>query len=743
MAASETAETLAADEAVRLADFARACKAATRVVGLYPSTHPAINISLTRIADAASRLRGHGGMTLGVFPDGLQVNGRGAAKPDSAIGELALLLHSHLIGELRMVGDLDAGEWLRFLRLLARAPGEVLANGGVAHEWAAGGGGPIELRQIDYAEVLRKRASGREGSWEQIVANYLEGDLSNLNDEALAALYEITQDHERFANFTEQLVAKTGESGRGEQHDVVVRVLQALANFVAERHPEDLEALFGRLAAVTPRLTPDVLLALLEPATGDRTGVDLAAEITSRLSEPRVAEFVANSVVRDGGATERLAAVFQMLVPAAPARRSILEMAEAEVAHSPRAGDADFERTWAEAAEMLASYSDDKFVSAAYGRELAAVRTNACDLERVSDDPRERISAWRQTVSEDAVRRLEHRVILDLLSIESRPDVWPHVLNTAVAAIHQLVLTEQLALAQQLLEALVTASESHAFADATRAALERLRSGELMQHVITCLRQPARDDVEQISLFCRTLGPGVIGQLAEALGREQGSAVKRLRDVVLSFGAAGRAYAGALRASPNPGARRTAVDILRAFGGAEALPDRASLLDDSEPTVQREALRAIVQIGTVEAYSILQQALTSSSVENRDALMKALVVTRDEGAIPLFAYILEHTDHRGRLEAVHLAAIQALGKLRADEASVEALGRVLCRSEWWAPLRTKRFRIAAAAALQASGSPEAHQVLERAAAHGPMGVRRLARAALNGPAAKPGAGGQG
>jgi hypothetical protein len=743
MAASEIAETLAADESLRLADFARACKAATRVVALYPSTHPALTIALTRVAEAAARLRRPGGTTLAVLPEGVHVDGRASSKPDRAIGELASLLHSHLIGELRVVGDLDTPQWLRFLRLLARSPEDVRANGGIVREWAAGGGGPIELRQIDYAEVLRHRATGGEGNWEQIVANYLEGDLSDLNDEALAALYEVAQDHQRFASFTEQLVAKAADNGRREQHAIVVRVLQALANFVAEHHPDELDGLLHGVAAVTPRLTPDILLSLLSPQGDGTAGVNLAAEVSARLAQHTVAEFVAQSVTRDRCATERLVEVFQMLVPDAATRDDIVQLAQAEIAHQSHGDETAFQRMWAEAAEMLTSYSDDRFVSAAYGRELAAARTNACDLERVSDDPRERIMAWRQTVSEDAVRRLEHRVILDLLAIETRAEVWPQVLDAAVAAIDQLVLTERIALAQQLLEALVTANEMRVFAEQTSAALDRLRRGELMQHVITCIRQDAPEDVDQISLFCRTLGPGVIGQLAEALAREQGGAVKRLRDVVLSFGAAGRAYAGGLRTSPNAGARRTAVDILRAFGGAEALPDLASLLDDSEPAVQRGALRAIVQIGTGEAYSILRQALTSSTTATRDALMKALVATRDEGAGPLFAYILEHTDHRTGMEVVHLAAIHALGKVRGDETSVEALVRVLFRSEWWAPRRTQRFRSAAAVALRAIGSPDAQHALERAAARGSRGVRRAARAALSGSNAPITAGGHG
>jgi HEAT repeat protein len=281
----------------------------------------------------------------------------------------------------------------------------------------------------------------------------------------------------------------------------------------------------------------------------------------------------------------------------------------------------------------------------------------------------------------------------------------------------------------------VAASNEGPFGEMAREGLERLRSGPLTRHVVLFIRQAQDAEVQTVSAFCRTLGPTVIGPLAEALASEQGAAFRRLREVLLSFGAAGRAYADDLRFSANPAVRRTAVELLRAFGGADALPDLAGLLDDTEPAVQREALRAIVQIGTPEAYATLQEALKSGNTRTRDAMMQVLVASRDERAAPLFLYILEHSDHRG-LESVCLSAMDALGKLGGDADSVRALKTVLYRGEWWAPRRTHRLRTAAARALRATGSDEAQRALEEAASQGPRGVRRLARAALSGPASR-------
>jgi HEAT repeats len=735
MGASDSVATLATAETQRLADFARACKAAARVVALYPTTHPAIQTSLSRVSETAARLRGQYVVVLTVLPDSLLLDGQAAAKPDAALDELAALLHAHLIGELRLAGDLAASDWHAFLSLVARPAEEVRAEGGIARTWLAAGNGAIELRQIDYSEVLRQRAQGLQSSWERVIANYLEGDLSDLDDEAMAALFEIAEDMGRFVDFTEQLVTKAGESGRRGRQEVVLRLLQALTDFVARRHPEHLDRILNQVAGVMPQLTPELVLALITAGaqTNDRApaGIDLSSEVRSRVSEKTVADFVAHAVSRDNGATDRLAQAFQALVPDEEKRAALIDLAEREAAHLAIGHRPDFRELWKRAAEMLTSYSDDQYVSGDHGRELATLRTHALEVERVTDDPPNRISRWCQTVAQDAVRQLEHRVLVDLLEIETRPAAWQQVLESAVAAIHQQVLSENLGLAQLVLDAIVRAAEDgQPFAQPARAGLEHLRSGPLMRHVVMYLRQAPIDDVEAVAAFCRALGPSVIGTLAEVLASEQGTAVKRLRTVLLSFGAAGRVYADELRSSANPAVRRTAIELLRAFGGADALPDLAALLDDAEPAIQRDALRAIVQIGTDEAYDVLRRALESSNTATRNFMMQVLVAARDERAAPLFVYILEHSDYRGALEAVYLSAVEMLGKLGGDVGAVVALTRVLYRRHWWAPLRTHRLRSAAASALGACESEEARRALEQAAADGPRAVRRLARAAL-------------
>jgi hypothetical protein len=738
MAAIDTAEPLSPDETGRLTEFARACKAAARVVVLYPETHPAIQSSLKRVADSALRLRENRPVSLTVFPDALRLGGRVAAKADSSLAELAALLHAHLIGELTLRDDLTPAGWHTFLTLIARDPESIREQGGIARAWKAAGGGPIELREIDYAEVLREREQGIERDWDRIIATCIEVEIADLDEDAITALFEIAGDQTQLRDFIERLVHQTTRGGRGEKKDVVLQVLQALADFVAREHPDQLDRTLNHIAGVIPRLTPEMVVTLLTtgvPMPPDApSGIDLPGEVRERISDETVAEFVARSVSREGGPTNRLAQAFQTLVPE-DKRAHLLELAQDEAANLPIGRQQEFRELWQSTVDLLTSYSDATFVSDEYGRELAAVRSQAIEVDRVSDDPPDRIHSWLATVSQQEIRRLDHQVLLDLLIIETRPDAWSRVLESSLDATNQLVSSGHIGLAQSLLDAITAAAQDGApFAEAARAGLEQLRSGRLMQHVISFTRQATADDVKDLSTFCRTIGPAAIQPLAEALATEQGVAVKRLREIVLSFGAAGRAYASELRTSANPAARRTAVELLRSFGGADALPDLTALMNDSEPTVEREALRAIVQIGTPEAYSTLTKAITSANAERRDLILRALTTVRDDRAAHLFVHILDHTDYRGKLEAVYRLAIEALGNVGGDPESVGALKKVLDRGEWWAPIRTARLRAAAATALRSSATPAAEQALAEAVQHGPSGSRRAAKAALSTPA---------
>src|SRR5713101_3616041 len=102
---------LAPEEAARLTDFARACKAAARAVLLYPTGHPAIAATLGRIVQVTSAAALPAPLKITATPDSLLMDGRAPARQDPAISELAVMLHDHLVGELTVHPGGDVESW--------------------------------------------------------------------------------------------------------------------------------------------------------------------------------------------------------------------------------------------------------------------------------------------------------------------------------------------------------------------------------------------------------------------------------------------------------------------------------------------------------------------------------------------------------------------------------------------------------------------------------------------------------
>ncbi len=739
-------EPLSPETAGRLSEFAKACKAATRVVSMYPPSHPTIQAALSRITEAGKQAVHNGPMPITVLPDALLVGGRGFAKPDPAAAELAALLHQQLIGEMTVLSTLEPDEWHTFLMLLAKTPEDARALGGVAQAWSASGNQAIVLKEIDYAEVLRERAgSGESASWDRILATLGEqrDELGGLAP-GMAGMLEMAKDSERLAQFAERLQAHGRASGDDsvQQRKSLLELMHGLANYAAERQPGELDAVLDRMAGAAAQMPPDMLLTLitdpppLQPPGTTAPRMDLGGELQARLTDEMLTKFLVENVVKDRGASNRLAAAFQTLVPD-PGRQQSILAAATEQAAAMFGKDPEFENVWNSSTQMLTTYSDSQFVSDDYARELTSARTQAMEVEKIGDDPPVRIRAWVSTVSDEEVRALDQRLLLDLLTIEARTDAWAGVLDLTVGSIEQLVLIGDLALAAQLVDAVVNASTKSDSANAPYAAagIARLVDGSLVRHLALFLRQATDGEVGLAAQICRTIGPALVEPLADALAAEDNArTVRRLRDILIGFGTAARQYADELRTSPNPAVRRAAVDLLRALGGEAALPDLRGLLDDGEPQVQREALRAIVQIGTKEAYEALEHALKNGRPHTREAILQALGSLRDERAAPLFVYLLTHTGYSGALEGDYLSNIESLGRVANDERSVSTLREILHRGEWYAPGRTTRIRTAAARALRAIALPSAERALGEAADGGSGGVKRAARAALAEPA---------
>jgi HEAT repeat protein len=723
---------LDADMSLKLAEFARACKAALRAVSLYPTGHPAIGTTLGRLTELTVTLTAAGPFTLEVRPHTIHIGNAGPTKPDSAIVELSDVLRRQLVGTLTINAGANAGSWRTLLMLLSRPSDEVRADGGIASLWATAGGPSLEIVEIDYAEVLREK-QGDAAAADRLVMAAMGGAQLELDEAGMRTLLDMVGDPVRLAALMQALEKRTENTPGAVRVGAFVNLLRGLAEYVGKTNPAQLDQTLRQVGQVAGRLSAEAMLELLlrrsqpEAMAGN---VDVVTAMVHRMSDGAVAQFVSNSVIAERGPTDRLAQAFHALVPDTDRQRQLLALAETEVASSEMGQEAAFQDLWQKVESMLTSYSDEKFVSDAYAKELSGARARAVDLEALNEDPPERVAGWLDTVTDGALRALDGLLLGDLLRIEEDGARWRDVAETVIGHAEDLVRVGYFDQALQLADSVsVEGRRIEARQEAARAVLERLGRGALIRQAAKQLRHADEPTYERFKRLSHDIGPTVIPPLAEALSSEQDArSRRRLRDILIEFGAAGRESVQQLMNAANWEVRRTAAFLLREFGGAEGLRELQPLLTDTEPLVQREAIQALILNGTDAASQILLQALTTTTGRPRENLISELAGMRDERAGPLFCYLTRHVDRKA-FHTVYVGAIDALGSFGGPDA-VEALKEALEHGDWLAPFRTRQTRTAAARALRKIGTSPAVAALRDAAARGSLGVRRAARAEL-------------
>jgi hypothetical protein len=479
----------------------------------------------------------------------------------------------------------------------------------------------------------------------------------------------------------------------------------------------------------TDEVVADFLQARERPEAASGA-VNLVNAVTERMEDGDIAGFVADSVIANHGASERLALAFNTLVPGMERQRQLLALAEDRVQGSPLAREEGFDHLWERVERMLTSYSDAPYVSGEYSRELSSVRARAVEVEAAGDDPPDRISSWLSTVNDGALRTLDFQLLSDLLGLETDLARWRDVAEIVSQHAEDLIRVGHFDQAWQLIETLSNeAANEPARGEAAQRALEAFGRGAMMKHVPKHLRAADDQLYERFMRVCHAIGPVVIPPLAEVLAVEQDArSRRRLRDILVGFGAPGREAVQSLMNATNWEVRRTAAYLLREFGGTEGLRELQPLLTDTEPLVQREAVQALVLYEPEAACRTLLQALKTVTGRPRQSLIGELASLRDDRAAPLLVHIVR-TVNRKAFPALSLVAVESLGTVGGHDA-VEALSDALHRGELFAPVRTRRTRLAAAHALRRIGSPEAVEALRHASARGSWGVRSAARTEL-------------
>ena len=308
-------------------------------------------------------------------------------------------------------------------------------------------------------------------------------------------------------------------------------------------------------------------------------------------------------------------------MPDSDRQRQLLALAQTEVAASELGQEAAFQDLWQKVEAMLTSYSDEKFVSDAYARELSGARARARRRRgrRATTRPSASPAGWRRWPTPRCATSTAC-CSADLLRIEEDGARWRDIAETVITHAEDLVRVGYFDQALKLAESVTTEGARDRGAQGRRRARCSTGSGRgaMMRHAAKQLRTADDGTYERLKRLAHGIGPAVIAPLAEALSAEQDArSRRRLRDILVEFGAAGRESVQQLMNAANWEVRRTAAFLLREFGGAEGLKELQPLLTDTEPLVQREAIQALVLNGTDAASQILLEALTTTQPGGR------------------------------------------------------------------------------------------------------------------------------
>lgn len=536
---------------------------------------------------------------------------------------------------------------------------------------------------------------------------------------------------------------------------VLAGLLRAVAEFAGQTQPGGEDAILAALADATARLPVTSVGALMKVGrSGRHAGLGrFIIDLANRVQDGTIADMVETEVRGGRGTSRSLADAFCGLAPDPARRATILNLARRRTepaaedaampeadAPAPEPSDIPGGNRWRQASDFLLTYSDERFVSDAYDSELRQMTDRAIELDRDTTDPPDRVERWTDTVDEANLRQLDVRMLIDLMNLQCDVRRWRELADLAIARVDVLTVVGDFDTATLLVASIRAQGQQHADPAVQSVAsgmVDHLVTSTLMRHVAALLDTPDRSVVASATRFCHAIGTGIVAPLAEVLSREERTRARQhLIDILLGLGASGRQAVERLKSSPNAAVRRTAVLLLREFGGHEALTDLESLLKDAEPHVQRDATRAIAMMHSDAAYTMLAKALVAGTDRARAVITGVLSTIPNEDAVPALSFLVRHAPCRGPMWEVYERAVQRLGMI-GGRTAVDALNAVVDKRVAWAPFKVAVLRQLAVDALARIASPEAIEALQQAARSGLRGARSTARRHLAAMGTKP------
>ena len=730
MTETSTSSVASAQTAV----LARTLISGIRTRSLYPAFHPNVESAVLRLHEAVLQIGETGGFTLGVTPDTLLLDGRPLQAGDVHVTDAAELLHELDIVRLTFSSQIKTHTLHALLGVLAQDVASLRARGGPARTWDEDGDGAVLIEQIDYDRVLRDRESDRPQAakdelWLHLARSVSRRDVT-FSESEQKRLLEIARDSAAISELTAELVkpccTPDGSPLITTQATAVLAAYTHLHGIVSVMAPEQVSKVAENIAMSTSDLDPRVVVEIMRGDPGEEMRSALAQGMAQAFDDTQVAQLLATTLALDGKASDRLAEVFDTIVPDDERKNRVLALTKSLLNEGDFGGKDRFQTVWNSVDSLLVSHDESPFVSVDYRASLDTAATRGEAMADGGSLPAE-LGDWLTSVERENVQSLSVTLLSDLLRIETENARAAEIVVDIQAMTEDLLLTGEYEEALRLVRALAEAATtvSGAGRAASRRALDELGTGTALRETIGVLDALEESEFAKLRLLFVDLGAAAVDSLHATMMFEKKTRTRvRGAELIVAYGAPAVGRLAPLMSHAQWFVRRNAAELVGRIGAAEGVPLLQPLLRGQDSRVLREAVVALAKIDDPTAARAIHTALRASSGEDRQAVIDALIQARDSRVVPVLVRILKESRALGRDHTLVLETLAALAELR-DEVAVPSVATVMRQWRWFRRRRNRALKTTAVSTLLKIGSPSAVEALNGAAETGDRSLRRI------------------
>jgi HEAT repeat protein len=453
--------------------------------------------------------------------------------------------------------------------------------------------------------------------------------------------------------------------------------------------------------------------------------------IVNALDDSRVAQLLATTLAIEGQASARLATVFNTIATDDDRKTRVLALTRRMLGETDFGRQDAFQSLWSSMEELLLTYNERPFVSAAYRAGLDNIGARA---EQMASDVPADLVEMIDTLGQDNVRRLSVRLVIDLLKLEKDPARAPELAHDVAALSEDLLLAGDYDSALAVVTALQEqASDAAAIAkESSRLALDGVVSTVAFVETAEILGEMTDAEAAIFTDICGRIGAAATDAVKTHLESEDLTVGRaRATAIMRRYGARAVGRLGSLVSSKRWQTQRNVAELLGDIGVAEAVPLLQPLLRGQDARVTSAAVRALATIKDPAAARAVHTVLRAATGEQRRAVVEALVDQRDARVVPVLVRIIEESEPFGADHSIVLDSVGALTRVGDDQA-VPALTALMRKKRLLARRKGRALKEGSLAALRAIKTPAAVRAIEDAAKTGDRLLRKLARESATG-----------